>query len=171
MAGAEAKGDEGRAPTLAEKMSDAMRSVASALGTADHHEPAASQALASGIVARVGASGETSVTTFVSGTLFLVCTNERPSDSPLPCCARRGGSSLLRAFRAELARRGYPRGVMVAGSTCLTSCQCGPTVVVYPDAIWYGGVTEADVAELFDVHLSGRGKVERLLLPSNVRVW
>jgi (2Fe-2S) ferredoxin len=60
---------------------------------------------------------------------------------------------------------------MVAGSTCLTSCQCGPTVAVYPDAIWYGGVTEADVTELFDVHLSGRGKVERLLLPPDVRIW
>jgi len=59
----------------------------------------------------------------------------------------------------------------VAGSTCLTSCQCGPTVVVYPEGIWYGKVTEADVAELFDAHLSGRGSVDRLRLPDDVRVW
>jgi (2Fe-2S) ferredoxin len=57
------------------------------------------------------------------------------------------------------------------GTTCLTSCQCGPTVAVYPDAVWYGGVTEADVKELFDTHLSGSGPVTRLLLPGDVRVW
>jgi (2Fe-2S) ferredoxin len=105
------------------------------------------------------------------GILFLVCVNERPEGSPLPCCAARGSAALLAAFQAEYARRGWPRRVKVVGTTCLTSCQCGPTVTVYPDAVWYGGVTEADVKELFDAHLSGNGPVERLLLPDDVRVW
>lgn len=106
-----------------------------------------------------------------SGLLFLICVNERPEDSPLPCCAARGSASLLAAFQAEHARRGWPRGVKVVGTTCLTSCQYGPTVAVYPGAIWYGGVTEGNVAELFDSHLSGIGPVERLLIPDDVQVW
>lgn len=102
---------------------------------------------------------------------FFVCTNERPEGSTMPCCAARDSRALLRAFQAEHARRGYPRGVKVSGSTCLTTCQCGPTVVLYPDALWYGGVTHADVSELFDTHLSGSGPVERLLLPDDMQVW
>ena len=103
--------------------------------------------------------------------LFLVCVNERPDGSSLPCCAARGSKALLAAFQAEHARRRWPRGVKVVGTTCLTSCQCGPTVAVYPGAVWYGGVTKADVKELFDTHLGGSGPVERLLLPKDVRVW
>lgn len=102
---------------------------------------------------------------------FFVCVNERAADAPLPCCAARGSRDLLAAFQAEQAARGFPRGVKVSGSTCLTSCQCGPTVVVYPDAVWYGGVTPADVPELFEAHLSGRGPVVRLLVPEDVAVW
>lgn len=102
---------------------------------------------------------------------FFVCVNERPARSPLPCCAARGSAGLLAAFQAEHARRGWPRGVKVSGSTCLTSCQCGPTVVVYPEGVWYGGVTEADIPELFDAHLSGAAPVSRLRLPPDVRVW
>jgi (2Fe-2S) ferredoxin len=44
-------------------------------------------------------------------------------------------------------------------------------VAVYPEGVWYGGVTEEDVAELFDAHLNGRGSVARLLLQDDVRVW
>ncbi len=102
---------------------------------------------------------------------FFVCTNERPDGSPLPCCAARGGRDLLTAFQAEFARRGYPDGVKVSGSTCLTTCQSGPTVAVYPEGTWYAGVTPADVPELFDAHLTGESPVKRLLLPVGVRVW
>jgi (2Fe-2S) ferredoxin len=105
---------------------------------------------------------------------FLICTNERGADAPLPCCAARGGRDLLDAFQAEFARRGWPRGVKVSGATCLTTCQHGPTVVVYPEGIWYGGVSEVDVCELFDAHLCERGEpavVTRLRVPSTTRIW
>ena len=40
----------------------------------------------------------------------------------------------------------------------------GPTVVVYPDAVWYGGVTDADIPEIIESHLVGGVPVERLRL-------
>jgi (2Fe-2S) ferredoxin len=164
--------EEPKPETLAERLSAAVRILETTLTAPDEDVPAAEkQTLLTGILVRVAPDGERVVTTFRTGTVFLVCTNERPPDAPLPCCAARGSRDLLAAFQAELARRGYPSGVKVSGSTCLTSCQCGPTVAVFPEGIWYGKVTEADVAELFDAHLSGRGPVERLLLPDDVRVW
>jgi len=36
------------------------------------------------------------------------------------------------------------------------------TVVVYPEQVWYGGVTVADVPEIIDRHLFGGVPVDRL---------
>jgi (2Fe-2S) ferredoxin len=41
-------------------------------------------------------------------------------------------------------------------------------VVVYPDAVWYGGVTPADVDEIIDAHIIGGKPVERLIIPDSV---
>jgi (2Fe-2S) ferredoxin len=35
-------------------------------------------------------------------------------------------------------------------------------VVVYPDAVWYGGVKPGDAAEIVEQHLVGGRPVERL---------
>jgi (2Fe-2S) ferredoxin len=35
-------------------------------------------------------------------------------------------------------------------------------VVVYPEQVWYGGVTAADVPEIIEQHLVGGVPVERL---------
>ena len=102
---------------------------------------------------------------------FFICVNERAGDSDLPSCARRGSRSVLAAFQNELAARGYPRGVKVSGSSCLTTCQCGPAVAVYPDGVWYGEVRAEDVPALVDAHLNGSAPLERLLLPPDVTVW
>ena len=101
---------------------------------------------------------------------FFVCTNRRPDDHPLPSCARRGGTEVYDSFLREMARRGYPLGLKVTVTGCLTPCQCGPNVVVYPQGLWYAGVTEADVPEIVAAHLDRDAVVERLLLPDEVRV-
>jgi (2Fe-2S) ferredoxin len=37
--------------------------------------------------------------------------------------------------------------------------------VVYPEQVWYGGVTVDDVEEIIQSHLIGGKPVERLLIP------
>jgi (2Fe-2S) ferredoxin len=37
--------------------------------------------------------------------------------------------------------------------------------VVYPQAVWYGRVTLADVDEIIDQHIAGDTVVERLVIP------
>lgn len=101
---------------------------------------------------------------------FLVCTNHRPDDHPLPSCGARGSMTVFEAFTRELAQRGYPAGVKVTATDCLTPCQHGPNVMVYPHGLWYAGVTPSDVPELLAAHLDGTGSIERLLLPEEVRV-
>jgi (2Fe-2S) ferredoxin len=47
---------------------------------------------------------------------------------------------------------------------CLDQCEHGPNVVIYPEAVWYGGVTLADVDEIVQSHVLGGQPVQRLML-------
>jgi (2Fe-2S) ferredoxin len=40
-------------------------------------------------------------------------------------------------------------------------------VVVYPEQVWYGGVTPADVDEIIDSHIARGEPVERLVIPDD----
>jgi (2Fe-2S) ferredoxin len=53
-------------------------------------------------------------------------------------------------LKAEVKRRGLTPLVRANKSGCLDQCELGPTVVIYPQAIWYGGVTLADVPRIIE---------------------
>ncbi|MCW3060372.1 MAG: putative ferredoxin [Capsulimonas sp.] len=95
----------------------------------------------------------------------------RPEDSPLSSCGPRGGSAIADAFRAAIARRGWPAGVKVTATGCLTPCLIGPNLVVYPEGVWYSGVSPNDVEEIVATHLDRGAVVERLLMPKEARLW
>ena len=69
-----------------------------------------------------------------------------------------------------MALRGYPAGLKVTATGCLTPCQCGPNVVVYPEGVWYAGVGTGDVSEVVAAHVDQGRTVPRLLLPEGIRV-
>ena len=48
---------------------------------------------------------------------------------------------------------------------CLDRCALGPSIVIYPEGVWYTARTEADVDEILAVHVRDGGRVERLLMP------
>jgi (2Fe-2S) ferredoxin len=92
----------------------------------------------------------------------FVCENRRDPSDPRGCCAERGGEAVREALKAELARRGLKGRVRANAAGCLDACAHGPTVVVYPEGVWYGGVTPADVPEIVERHLVDGEPVERL---------
>src|SRR5688572_25637463 len=95
----------------------------------------------------------------------FICTNERGPDDPRGCCRARGSEQVVEAFRKSLHARGLKRVVRANKSGCLDQCAEGVTVVVYPDAVWYGHVTPADVDEIVEKHLVGGERVDRLVIP------
>ncbi len=94
----------------------------------------------------------------------FVCENERPADDPRGCCCAKGSPAIREALKEELRKRGL-RGLARANAAgCLDACEFGPSMVVYPEGVWYGGVTVADVPEIVESHLVNGKPVERLLI-------
>src|SRR5206468_4243189 len=99
---------------------------------------------------------------------ILVCKNTRPPGHPKGSCGEKGAMGVLNQFNFGVMERNLLGRVIVTPTDCLGPCQLGPTVVVYPDGVWYKSVTESDVAVILDEHI-GKGKpVDRLKLPDEV---
>lgn len=94
---------------------------------------------------------------------IFICGNQRPPDSPRRCCDPEGKAELQKSFKQKLAERGLKGRVRANQSGCLDQCEHGPNLVVYPDAVWYGRVTLADVDEIIESHIIGGKPVERLV--------
>ena len=95
---------------------------------------------------------------------IFVCTNTRPPDHPRGSCNPDGSARLRERFAAEVKRRQLRATVRANASGCLDQCEHGPTVVVYPEGIWYGNVQLSDVEEILESHIVRGNPVDRLRL-------
>jgi (2Fe-2S) ferredoxin len=100
----------------------------------------------------------------------FVCINERPAGHPKGDCKSKCGGEVRDALKAGLSARGVAKQIRANNAGCLDQCERGVTVVVYPEQVWYGGVTVADVDELIESHLVAGKVVERLLIPDQPQV-
>src|SRR3990172_8954348 len=94
----------------------------------------------------------------------FVCTNVRPEGHPRGCCSAKGSEAIRDAMKAAVAKRGLSRRIRINLAGCLDQCEHGPNIVVYPEGVWYGFVTLADVDEIVESHLVNGRPVERLRL-------
>jgi (2Fe-2S) ferredoxin len=92
----------------------------------------------------------------------FVCENHRDPSDPRGSCGAKGSEAIRDALKEELARRGLKGTVRANSAGCLDSCADGPTVVVYPEGVWYGHVRVEDVPEIVESHLVNGVPVERL---------
>ena len=94
----------------------------------------------------------------------FVCQNDRDPADPRGCCCAQGAIE-VRSRLKELTHDAKLRGrVRINGAGCLDQCAHGVTIVVYPEAVWYGHVTLDDVDELFHEHVLNGRPLERLRL-------
>ncbi len=95
---------------------------------------------------------------------IFVCVNERPPENPKGCCAAKGSKNLREFFKLEITKRGLKGEVRANNSGCLDTCEFGPSVVIYPEGVWYTIRTEQDVLDILDRHIGEGEVVERLLM-------
>lgn len=100
---------------------------------------------------------------------IFVCINERPPDDPRGCCSAKGSMPLQEHFKIEVKKRGLKSTVRANKSGCLDHCAFGPSVVIYPDGVWYTVRTIEDVNEIMDRHIEKGEVVERLLMGRKIK--
>jgi len=95
----------------------------------------------------------------------FVCINERPSGHPKGCCLEKGSAAVRDTLKSELNKRGLSGLVRANNAGCLDACEHGVSMVIYPEAIWYGHVTKDDVVEIIDRTVINGEVIQRLLIP------
>jgi (2Fe-2S) ferredoxin len=103
---------------------------------------------------------------------LFVCGNQRSPGHSRGCCDATGRGELRERFKRELKARGLTDGklgplVRANGAGCLDQCELGPVVVLYPQEIWYGGVTPDDVPRIIDETILGGRVLEDLVIPED----
>ncbi len=92
----------------------------------------------------------------------FVCLQKKPPG--MPSCGSQGSEQIFMKFQeAMMSNPDLMTKMAVTPTGCLGPCMFGPTVVVYPDAVWYGKVTPDDVQEIIEKHIIGGEPVERLV--------
>jgi (2Fe-2S) ferredoxin len=85
--------------------------------------------------------------------LILVCVNVK--EDGRECCGGRGSAALYDALKSAVSERGLKGIVRVSRSGCLGQCSFGPNIMVFPEGVWYSGVSEADLPALIARHMDG----------------
>jgi (2Fe-2S) ferredoxin len=94
---------------------------------------------------------------------LFVCCNQRDSRSR-KCCDPDGSEALRSRFKKEIKKRKLGPLVRANKAGCLDQCELGPTVVIYPQEIWYGGVKLEDVPRIIDETIIGGRVLPDLLI-------
>ena len=96
-------------------------------------------------------------------THVFCCVNERALDHPRSCCSARGSRELRDYMKARAKELGLEK-TRINQSGCLERCELGPTMVIYPEGVWYHYESREDVDEILARHVLGGDPVERLRL-------
>ena len=91
------------------------------------------------------------------------CVNERPPKHRRGCCSSKGSRQLCDYMCRRSMALGL-RQIRINHAGCLNRCELGPTMVIYPEGVWYTYSDERDIDEILQRHVIRGGRVERLLL-------
>jgi len=89
------------------------------------------------------------------------CVNEREEDHPRSCCLAKGALELRDYMKAKAKEMKLKR-VRINAAGCLDRCEQGPSVVVYPEGVWYKCETKEDVDQILETHIRDGGRVGHL---------
>jgi len=93
---------------------------------------------------------------------IYICTQKKPEGAP--SCINVGSQEVLTTLNRELAQSGIADEVQVTTCGCLGICGKGPNMVVYPEGVWYTGLTPQRISKIIKDHLANNRPVEDFLL-------
>lgn len=96
-------------------------------------------------------------------THVFCCTNLREGENARISCAKQG-SEELRSYMKKRAKELGIKDTRINTAGCLNRCELGPTLVIYPEGVWYSCKNKEDIEEVIQRHLIKGERVERLML-------
>ena len=97
---------------------------------------------------------------------IFICTNQRPPGEK-KSCGEECGLGLVKEFKRITKEKGLNKSMRAQRTGCLDACEYGPSLVIYPEGVFYGGVKNMDVAEMVEGHLVNNRVVERLVIKAD----
>jgi len=97
------------------------------------------------------------------------CTNKRVDSHPRGCCSAKGSLELREYMKSRAKELGL-KNVRINTAGCLDRCELGPSLVIYPEGIWYTCTSKEDADEVLEIHLRDGGRVKRLLMDAPSRI-
>ena len=56
------------------------------------------------------------------------------------------------------------KNVRINSAGCMERCELGPSLVIYPEGVWYSPKSREDIDEILSAHMVAGGRVKRLML-------
>lgn len=78
---------------------------------------------------------------------------------------------LVAEFKKLIKERGLNTEIRAQKTGCMEACEAGPSVVIYPEGVFYSRVQLSDVEEIVNEHLQNNKPVERLIMNFNELPW
>ena len=94
---------------------------------------------------------------------IFICVNERKNQPFKKSCGNLG-MQIRNKFLEELKKHKINIIVRANKSGCLSACATGPTVVIYPEGIWYKKVSLKDVPIIVEKTIINNEIINSLLL-------
>jgi len=90
------------------------------------------------------------------------CTNQREDGAA--CCGNHNAQAMRDYAKARVKALGLsgPGKCRINSAGCMDRCSEGPVIAVYPEAVWYTYVDQADIDEIIQEHLVNGRVVARL---------
>ena len=98
---------------------------------------------------------------------LFICNNKRADGDQRGSCSAKGSDDLLDYAKERIQKLGLKGKVRVNKAGCLDACSHGPTMVIYPDDIWYSPKTKKDIEEIIMNHVKNNRIIERLIIKYN----
>lgn len=92
---------------------------------------------------------------------LFFCTNKRTNGRS--CCEDKNASDLYAYAKTKVRELGLS-DIRVNQSGCLGQCDYGPSLVIYPEGVWYSYHNAKDIDRIIDSHLLSDEIVQDLLM-------
>ncbi|MFC1592137.1 ferredoxin [Thermodesulfobacteriota bacterium] len=79
---------------------------------------------------------------------IFVCTNDRKGERK--SCADGSSAAVRSQLKDAVKERGWLGRVRVSQSGCLGLCMQGPNIILYPQKIWFSGVSTDDIPAILN---------------------